>query len=88
MKKCQKILFFKKISSKSPENHQATKRFVGFASRQNSKKRKLIMACSPLEQFAIIPLIPIHIGNLYLSFTCGARAHYSMVKTLHRGFRR
>nr|QHD46968.1 Atp6 [Anthoceros agrestis] len=27
------------------------------------------MACSPLEQFAIIPLIPIHIGNLYLSFT-------------------
>nr|YP_009863194.1 ATP synthase F0 subunit 6 [Anthoceros agrestis]QKD76650.1 ATP synthase F0 subunit 6 [Anthoceros agrestis] len=27
------------------------------------------MACSPLEQFAIIPLIPIHIGNLYLPFT-------------------
>lgn len=24
---------------------------------------------SPLEQFAIIPLIPIHIGNFYLSFT-------------------
>jgi hypothetical protein len=43
------------------------------------RKREFIMACSPLEQFAIIPLIPIHIGNLYLSFTCGARAHYSMV---------
>nr|AOH05951.1 ATPase subunit 6 [Psilotum nudum] len=27
------------------------------------------MAYSPLEQFAIIPLIPIHVGNLYLSFT-------------------
>lgn len=27
------------------------------------------MVFSPLEQFAIIPLIPIHIGNLYLSFT-------------------
>uniref|UniRef100_UPI0030FF30B1 ATP synthase F0 subunit 6 n=1 Tax=Cyathodium cavernarum TaxID=351593 RepID=UPI0030FF30B1 len=27
------------------------------------------MACSPLEQFAIIQLIPIHIGNLYFSFT-------------------
>jgi hypothetical protein len=43
------------------------------------RKREFIMACSPLEQFAIIPLIPIHIGNFYLSFTCGARAHYSMV---------
>jgi len=43
------------------------------------KKREFIMACSPLEQFAIIPLIPIHIGNFYLSFTCGARAHYSIV---------
>jgi F-type H+-transporting ATPase subunit a len=27
------------------------------------------MVFSPLEQFAIIPLIPIHVGNLYLSFT-------------------
>nr|QIA60149.1 ATP synthase F0 subunit 6 [Haplomitrium mnioides]QIA60191.1 ATP synthase F0 subunit 6 [Haplomitrium mnioides] len=27
------------------------------------------MACSPLEQFAIIQSIPIHLGNLYLSFT-------------------
>nr|UYI31401.1 ATP synthase F0 subunit 6 [Calypogeia azorica] len=27
------------------------------------------MACSPLEQFAIIQLIPIHIGNLHLPFT-------------------
>lgn len=27
------------------------------------------MVSSPLEQFAIIPLIPIHFGNLYLSFT-------------------
>nr|ADT62134.1 ATP synthase subunit 6 [Isoetes engelmannii] len=27
------------------------------------------MAWSPLEQFAIISLIPIHIGNLYFSFT-------------------
>nr|UQV94712.1 ATP synthase subunit 6 [Haplopteris ensiformis] len=27
------------------------------------------MAYSPLEQFAIIPLIPFHIGNMYLSFT-------------------
>lgn len=27
------------------------------------------MLFSPLEQFAIIPLIPIHIGNLYFSFT-------------------
>ncbi|KAH7416446.1 hypothetical protein KP509_14G091800 [Ceratopteris richardii] len=26
------------------------------------------MTYSPPEQFAIIPLIPIHIGNLYLSF--------------------
>ena len=34
-----------------------------------SKKRKYIMIFSPLEQFAIIPLIPIHIGNIYLSFT-------------------
>jgi F-type H+-transporting ATPase subunit a len=27
------------------------------------------MLFSPLEQFAIIPIIPIHIGNVYLSFT-------------------
>nr|YP_010881074.1 ATP synthase F0 subunit 6 [Moerckia flotoviana]QDE10608.1 ATP synthase F0 subunit 6 [Pallavicinia lyellii]WIA66576.1 ATP synthase F0 subunit 6 [Moerckia flotoviana] len=27
------------------------------------------MACSPLEQFAIIQLIPIHIGNLHFPFT-------------------
>ena len=27
------------------------------------------MILSPLEQFAIIPLIPIHVGNIYLSFT-------------------
>lgn len=27
------------------------------------------MAVSPLEQFAIIPLVPIHIGNFSLSFT-------------------
>lgn len=28
-----------------------------------------MLICSPLEQFAIVPLIPIWIGNLYLSFT-------------------
>jgi F-type H+-transporting ATPase subunit a len=33
------------------------------------KKAKSHMLFSPLEQFAIIPLIPFHIGNLYLSFT-------------------
>ena len=27
------------------------------------------MVFSPLEQFAIISLIPIHLGNFYLSFT-------------------
>jgi hypothetical protein len=73
--------------SKSPENHQTTKPLVGFASHQNLKKLKLIMVCNPQEQFAIIPLIPIHIGNLYLSFMCEARPHYLMVKTVRRGFR-
>lgn len=33
------------------------------------KPLPFITAYSPLEQFAIIPLIPIHIGNPYLSFT-------------------
>jgi F-type H+-transporting ATPase subunit a len=36
------------------------------------KKIESIMACSPLEQFAIIQLIPIHIGNLHFPFTNSA----------------
>lgn len=27
------------------------------------------MICTPLEQFSIISLIPLHLGNIYLSFT-------------------
>ncbi|KAH7433608.1 hypothetical protein KP509_07G077400 [Ceratopteris richardii] len=37
------------------------------------------MTYSPPEQFAIIPLIPIHIGNLYLSFI---NSSLSMLPTL------
>jgi hypothetical protein len=81
MKKCQKKnknIFF--ISSQDFV-FKTVKQQSGLlvSPRAKIRKREFIMACSPLEQFAIIPLIPIHIGNLYLSFTCGARAHYSMV---------
>lgn len=36
---------------------------------QEEKNKFNFMLYSPLEQFAIISLIPIHFGNLYLSFT-------------------
>ena len=35
---------------------------------ERNKTLQLTTAYSPLEQFAIIPLIPIHIGNLYILF--------------------
>jgi hypothetical protein len=76
----KKLNIYFLFSSKSPENHQATKLLVSFAWHQNLKK-KIIMACSPLEQLAIIALIPIHIGNLYISFMCETHANYLMVKT-------
>jgi hypothetical protein len=36
------------------------------------KKKKVGMVFSPLEQFSIINLIPLRIGNVYLSFTNSA----------------
>jgi hypothetical protein len=60
------------------EKRQAKKRLLSLPHAKR-KKRIFIMACSPLEQFAIIPLILTHIGNFYLSFTYGACTYYSMV---------
>nr|YP_003275964.1 hypothetical protein PlpuMp11 [Pleurozia purpurea]ACR19348.1 hypothetical protein PlpuMp11 [Pleurozia purpurea] len=51
------------------EIHQATKRLDGFALLRIGKNQINPMACSPLKQFAIIQLIPIHIGNLHFPST-------------------
>jgi len=46
--------------------------FYFFLIKKKNQKIKKIMIFSPLEQFSIISIIPLHLGNIYLSFTNSA----------------